>query len=251
MISFISIPCGAGLPMLGLGCATNPCRDLFLRPFFVSAERLRNAPFCALGTAPCGFFNTWMPSTACRRSAEKVWSTGPPACHAISKRTSPVSTAAFLCLRVAAPKFYVHPPGVPKGSPTGYIRPSYTKTIHLRRGCAMCHICFTTGRTLVYGAFCVLLSCAVHVRLNAMGNKLENAPPPLPIVRPHPRAPPPLDHSVLCVTFSLYLCPFGAYLFLIVHVSLDKKGNECIASETSVHGASPTHRALFCFQPPP
>ena len=108
MISFISVPSGAGLPMLGLRCATNHCRDLFLRPCFVSAKRLRNAPFYALDTAPCGFFNTWMQNTACRRSAfvpvEKAWSRGPPACHTISKQTSPLSTAAFLCLRVAAPK---------------------------------------------------------------------------------------------------------------------------------------------------
>ena len=34
MIAFISQHCGAGLPMLGLGCATNPCKDLFLRPCF-------------------------------------------------------------------------------------------------------------------------------------------------------------------------------------------------------------------------
>ena len=58
MISFISAPCGAALPMLGLGCATDPCRDLFLRPCFMSAERLKNAPFWALGIALCGFFNT-------------------------------------------------------------------------------------------------------------------------------------------------------------------------------------------------
>ena len=125
MISFISVPCGAGMPMLGLGCATTPCRVLFLRPCFVSAERLTNPPFCALGTAPCGFFNTWMHNAACRRSAfvraEKAWSTGPPACHAISKKTSPLSIAAFLRFRVAATKFHPHPPGVPKGSPTGYI----------------------------------------------------------------------------------------------------------------------------------
>ena len=131
---------------VGFGLRHKPL-DLFLRPCFVSAERLRNAPFCALGTATCGFFNIWMHSTACRRSAfvraEKAWSTGRPVCHAISKRTGPLSTAAFLCLRVAVPKFHVHPPGVPKGSPLGYIRPSYPKTIHLRRGFAMCNICVT------------------------------------------------------------------------------------------------------------
>ena len=52
IISFISVPCGASLRMLGLGCGTKPCRDLVLRPCFVSVHRLRNAPFCALETAP-------------------------------------------------------------------------------------------------------------------------------------------------------------------------------------------------------
>ena len=32
--AFIPLPCGAGVPMLGLGCATNSCKDLFLRPCF-------------------------------------------------------------------------------------------------------------------------------------------------------------------------------------------------------------------------
>ena len=81
---------------------------------------------------------------------------------------------------------------------------------------------------MVPSVFC--FPVAVHVRLHAMGNKLENALPPLPILRPHPRAClPPFDNSMLCVTLSLYLCPFGAYLFFVVHVSLDTKGNECIA----------------------
>ena len=31
------------------------------------------------------------------------------------------------------------------------------------------------------------------------------------------------------VTFFWYLCPFNAFLFLVVHVSLDTKGNACIA----------------------
>ena len=214
MISFISVPCGAGLPMLGLGCATNPCRDLFLRPRFVSVERLRNAPFCALGTARCGFCNTWTHSTACGPSAflraEMAWSTGQPACHAISKHTSPLSTAAFLCLRVA-PKFHVHPPGAAKNSPTGYTRPSHPKTIHLRRGSAMCHICFAIGHTLAYGAFCVLPLCC-RPRTSSRNGKPIGKRPPLPILKPHPRAcpPPPFDNSMLCVTFSMYVCPFGA-----------------------------------------
>ena len=202
MISFILVPRGAGLPMLGLGCATNLCRDLFLQPCFVSAERLRNALLCALGTAPCGFFNTWMHSAACRRSAfvraEKAWSIGPPACHAINKQTSPLSTAAFLCLRVAAPKFHVHPPGVPKGSPTGYIRPSYRKTIHLRRGSAMRHICFTTERTLLYGAFCVLLSCCRSRPSSRNGKQIGKRPPPPPHSATTSKSlpPPPFDNSM-------------------------------------------------------
>ena len=207
-ISSIAVPYGAGLPMLGLGCATNPCRDLFLGPCFVSAERLTNAAFCALGTAPCGFFNTWMHITACRLSAfvhaEKAWSTGPPACHAISKQTRPLSTAAFLCLRVAAPKFHVHPPGVPKGSPTRYIRPSYPKTIHLRRGSAMCHIWFTIERTLAYGAFCVLLSCCRPRPSSRNGKQIGKRTPPPPHSATTSRSlpPPPLTiawriHSVL------------------------------------------------------
>ena len=194
MISFISVPCGARLPMLGLGCDTNPCRDLFLRPCFVSAERLRNAPFCTLGTAPSGFINTWMHGRACKRlafvRAKKAWSTGPPACQAISKQTSPLSTAAFPCLTVAAPKFHVHPPGVPKGSPTGYIRPSYPKTIHLRRGSAMCHICYTIERTFLYGALCVLLSCCRPRPSSRNGKQIGKRQPPPPILRPHPRACP-------------------------------------------------------------
>ena len=100
----------------------------------------------------------------------------------------------------------------------------------------MCHIASQLGALwcMVPCVFC--FHVAVHVRLYAMENNLENAPPPLPILRPHPRScPPPFDNSMLCVTFSLYLCPFGASLFFVVHVSLDKKGNECIAWETSVH----------------
>ena len=71
---------------------------------------------------------------------------------------------------------------------------------------------------------------AVHVRLHAMGNKLENALPPPPHSATTSKSlPPAFDNSMLCVTFSLYLCPFGAYLFFVLHVSLDKKGNKCIA----------------------
>ena len=45
IIYFICAPCGAALWMLGLGCAKNPCRELFLRPRFVSAERLKHYRF--------------------------------------------------------------------------------------------------------------------------------------------------------------------------------------------------------------
>ena len=161
MISIICVPCGARLPMLGLGCATNTCTDLFLRPYFVTAGRLRNTLFCALRTSPCGFFNTCVHCTAWSRSCT-LRSQGPghhrPLCHAIIKETGPLSTAASECLRVAAPSFHEHPQGVPKGSATGYIQPSYPKTRHLRRSSAIGHICFKVERTLSHGAFCAVLS---------------------------------------------------------------------------------------------
>ena len=74
-----------------------------------------------------------------------------------------------------------------------------------------------------------ILSCDAVT--HAMGNKMEYSLSPLPILRPHPRAcpPPPFDNSMLCVTFSLYPCPFSAYLFFVVHVSVDTKGNACTA----------------------
>ena len=55
----------------------------------------------------------------------------------------------------------------------------------------MCHIFFELERTLLHGAFCALLSFAVHVCLHTMGNKLENPTLPLPIARPLPKACPP------------------------------------------------------------
>ena len=43
----------------------------------------------------------------------------------------------------------------------------------------MCHIFFEPEPTLSHGAFCALLSFAVHVFLHTMGNKLQNTPPPV------------------------------------------------------------------------
>ena len=43
MMLFNGAPCGVALPMLGFGCATNPCRDVFVRPCFVSPETLKNS----------------------------------------------------------------------------------------------------------------------------------------------------------------------------------------------------------------
>ena len=95
----------------------------------------------------------------------------------------------------------------------------------------MCHLCFTIERTLVYGAFCVLLSCCRPRRSSRNGKQVgKRPPPPSPLCDTFKSLPPPpLDNSMLGVTFSLYLCPFGAYLFFVVIVSLDTKGNECIS----------------------
>ena len=186
---------------VGFGLCHKPM-DLILRPCFVSAKRSRNAPFCALGTAPCRFFNPWMHSITCGHSAflraEKAWSTGPLACHAISKQTCPLSTAAFECLRVAAAKFHVHPPGVPKGSPTGYIRPSYPKTRHLRRRSAMCHICFTIARNFLYGAFlCFPFKLPSTSVFTQCETNWKTPSPPSPFCHHFQEpAPPPLDNSM-------------------------------------------------------
>ena len=45
----------------------------------------------------------------------------------------------------------------------------------------MCHIFFEPEPTLSHGAFCALLSFAVHVCLHIMGTELENTTLPLPI----------------------------------------------------------------------
>ena len=65
---------------------------------------------------------------------------------------------------------------------------------------------------MVSSVFC--FHVAAHVRLHAMGNKLENALPPLPILRPHPTAPrPPFDNS-MAHSFSapmVQLAPWPIY----------------------------------------
>ena len=122
LMLFHCAPCGVALPMFGFGCATNPCRDLFVRPCFVSPQTLKNS------TILC---------------TENPGPPQQPVCHAISRETCPLSAAASPCLGAGAPKAMGTHRGFLRGphhSPQGVSDFKLKKTKHLRRGFAMCHI---------------------------------------------------------------------------------------------------------------
>ena len=61
----------------------------------------------------------------------------------------------------------------------------------------MCHICFTIERTLLCGAFCVLLSC-YHPRPSSRNGKhIGKRPPPPPHSATTSKTLPPLDNSMV------------------------------------------------------
>ena len=99
----------------------------------------------------------------------------------------------------------------PRALPQGISDLHFPQTIHLRR--ALLCVTFASQLDVLWCMlpFVFCFHVAVHVRLHAMGNKFENAPP-LPILRPHPRAPPPLtiacyvSHSLCTHVPSVLIC---------------------------------------------
>ena len=86
------------------------------------------------------------------------------------------------------------------------------------------HLCHNVTHFVVCCLLCFAFMLSSTSIFTQWETNWKTASPPSPFCDT-----PPFDNSMLRVTFSWYLCPFQAYLFLVVHVSLDTKGNACIA----------------------
>ena len=150
MMLFNCAPCGVALPMLGLRCATKLCRDLFLRPCFVSPQTSKNSTILCTENCP-GHHNSRCAMPSAGRQ--------------------------------------VHAQRQP-------LRASERQT----------HNAMGTHKESLRGPH--------HLPQGVSNFKLQKQDI--------------LEGVLLCVTFSLYLCPFVAYLSFVVHVSLDTKGNEML-----------------------